>query len=228
MSKLFRNVKNWPWNVVPRFPQNKSIPVQWPWPWARVCQTSKHCHREKCKEQTSVGSLDISRPFRRGRPKNAARKTNRVFWTRDWIKCRRTSGVYHQLVKELELEDEAACTEYYRVNGQKFRFLVDSVGYATKKERYLGAWKHKAWWKNSSDFKISSHWGEIQVAWVQLSYKSYLYFLHCCRDLPNNIWYSRAKMTPSFQEEWESVAQRFESRWNFPKKELELWMGRKS
>ena len=69
--------------------------------------------------------------------KNDALKRNRVVWTRDWIKRRRTRGVYHLLVKELELEDEVAYTEFFRVNWQKFRFLVDSVGYAIEKKDTL-------------------------------------------------------------------------------------------
>ena len=40
-------------------------------------------------------------------------------------------------MEELELEDEVAYTEFFRVNGQKFRFLVDSVGYAIEKKDTL-------------------------------------------------------------------------------------------
>ena len=80
------------------------------------------------KKRRALAALILVDLFEEEGKKNAARKRNRVFWTRDWIKRRRTRGVYHQLVKELE--DEVAYTEYFRVNGQKFRFLMDSVGYA--------------------------------------------------------------------------------------------------
>ena len=89
------------------------------------------------KKRRALAALILVDLFEEEGQKNVARQRNRVFWTRDWIKRRRTRGVYHQLVKELELEDEVAYTEYFRVNGQKFLFLVDSVGDAIKKKDTL-------------------------------------------------------------------------------------------
>ena len=79
------------------------------------------------RKRRALAALILVDLFEEEGQKNAARKRNRVFWTRDWIKRGRTRRVYHQLVKELELEDEVAYTDYFRVHGQKFRFLVDSV-----------------------------------------------------------------------------------------------------
>ena len=63
--------------------------------------------------------------------KNVARKKNQS------ILDKRLDKTKKNLVKELELEDEVAYMEYFRVNGQKFRFPVDSVGYANKKKDTL-------------------------------------------------------------------------------------------
>lgn len=150
--------------------------------------------------------------------KKDARKRNRVVWTRDWIKRRRTRGVYHQLVKELELEDEVAYTEFFRVNGQKFRFLVDSVGYAIEKKDTLMRESIRP------DERIAV---TLRYLATGETFKSLEYSFRISRTCISSIVVEtcqaifdilgpRYLKTPSTQEEWVSVAQRFESRWNFP------------
>ena len=57
------------------------------------------------KKRQVLAALILVDLFEEEGQKNAARKRNRVFWTRDWMKRRTIREVYHQLVKELELED---------------------------------------------------------------------------------------------------------------------------
>lgn len=46
---------------------------------------------------------------------------------RPWISRRNERECFHQLVAELELEDEAAYFNYFRMDKQRFGFLVDLV-----------------------------------------------------------------------------------------------------
>lgn len=172
------------------------------------------------KKRRALAALILVDLFEEEGQKNVARKRNRVFWTRDWIKRRRTRGVYHQLVKELELEDEVAYREYFGVNGQKFRFLVDSVGYAIKKKDTLMLESIKP------DERIAV---TLRCLATGETFKSLEYSFRISRTCISSIDIvvetcqaifgilgPRYLNTPSSQEEWESVAQRFESRWNFP------------
>ena len=170
------------------------------------------------KRRRALAALILVDLFEEEGQKNVARKRNRVFWTRDWIKRRRTRGVYHQLVKELELEDEVAYTEYFRVNGQKFRFLVDSVGYAIKKKDTLMRESIRP------DERIAV---TLRCLATGETFKSLEYSFRISRTCISSIVVETCQAifdilgprylnTPSSQEEWESVAQRFESRWNFP------------
>ena len=58
--------------------------------------------------------------------KKKERKRN--VWTRAWLKRREERGVYHLLMRELELEDAAAFTKYFRMPKLKFDELVDRIG----------------------------------------------------------------------------------------------------
>lgn len=181
------------------------------------------------KKRRALAALILVDLFEEEGQKNVARKRNRVFWTRDWIKRRRTRGVYHQLVKELELEDEVAYTEYFRVNGQKFRFLVDSVGYAIKKKDTLMRESIRP------DERIAV---TLRCLATGETFKSLEYSFRISRTCISSIVVETCRAifgilgprylnTPSSQEEWESVAQLLKVAGTF-QMELELWMGRES
>ena len=48
---------------------------------------------------------------------NRPKKRNRKQYVRDWIALREERGIYHQLVKELEVEDHAAYQDFFRLTG---------------------------------------------------------------------------------------------------------------
>ena len=54
-------------------------------------------------------------------------KRNRKVSLRDWMSRREERGIYHQLIKELELRDSVAYKEFFRMMKQQFCFLVGKV-----------------------------------------------------------------------------------------------------
>ena len=55
------------------------------------------------------------------------RNRERIIWTRSWIRRREERGVYHQLIRELALEDEPAFARYFRMDKNKFDDLVGRI-----------------------------------------------------------------------------------------------------
>ena len=47
------------------------------------------------------------------------RKCNRKVYMRDWISRREERGIYHQLIKELEVGDRVAYKEFFRMMKQQ-------------------------------------------------------------------------------------------------------------
>ena len=182
---------------------------------AKVQNINMATSREKKRRALAVLILvDI---FEEEGKTNDARKRNRVVWTRDWIKRRRTRGVYHQLVKELELEYEVAYTKFFRVKGQKFRFLVDSVGYANEKKDTL----MRESIRPDERTAVTLRYLATGETFKSLEYSFRISRTCICSIVVEtcqatfDILGPRYLNTPSTQEEWVSVAQRFESRWNF-------------
>lgn len=146
------------------------------------------------------------------------KKRNRTLWTRSWIAKREQYGCYHRLVKELEIEDEVAYRDFFRMNATRFRFLVNQVACRIRKKdtlmrtsikpdermavtlRFLATgetFKSLEYHFRMSRTTISAIVVETCEAIYQLVGKTYL-------------------KTPSTESEWVSVAKRFESCWNFP------------
>ena len=48
------------------------------------------------------------------------RSRERVIWTRSWIRRREERGAYHQLIRELAVEDAPAFARYFRMDKEKF------------------------------------------------------------------------------------------------------------
>ena len=49
----------------------------------------------------------------------------RVIWTRSWISRREERGAYHQLIRELTVEDAPAFARYFRMDKEKFNDFRD-------------------------------------------------------------------------------------------------------
>ena len=55
------------------------------------------------------------------------RSRERVIWTRSWIRRREERGAYHQLIRELAVEDAHAFPRYFRMDKEKFNDLVGRI-----------------------------------------------------------------------------------------------------
>ena len=57
------------------------------------------------------------------------RRRSRKIWTREWIKNRPTQGVYHHLLKELQLGDQIliSTSHFLRMDLDSFESLLGSV-----------------------------------------------------------------------------------------------------
>ena len=48
------------------------------------------------------------------------RSRERVIWTRSWIRRREERGAYHQLIRELVVEDAPAFARYFHMGKERF------------------------------------------------------------------------------------------------------------
>ena len=55
------------------------------------------------------------------------RSRERVVWMRSWIRRREERGAYHQLIRELAVEDAPAFARYFRMDKEKFNDLVGRI-----------------------------------------------------------------------------------------------------
>ena len=55
------------------------------------------------------------------------RSRERVIWTRSWIRRREERGAYHQLIREIAVEDAPAFARYFRMDKEKFNDLVGRI-----------------------------------------------------------------------------------------------------
>ena len=62
-----------------------------------------------------------------GEDEERRRKRNRKVYMRQWISRREERGVFHQLIRELEVGDVVAYTEFFRMTKEQFCFLLRKV-----------------------------------------------------------------------------------------------------
>ena len=55
------------------------------------------------------------------------RSRERVIWTRSWIRRREKRVAYHQLIRELAVQDAPAFARYFRMDKEKFNDLVGRI-----------------------------------------------------------------------------------------------------
>ena len=55
------------------------------------------------------------------------KKRSKRIWIRKWIELRRTNGVYHQLLRELEKEDPKSFKTFLRMDRAAFDDLADRI-----------------------------------------------------------------------------------------------------
>ena len=65
------------------------------------------------------------------------RSCERVIWTRSWIRRREERGAYHQLIRELAVEDAPAFARYFRMDKEKFNDLVGRISIHIQRQEVL-------------------------------------------------------------------------------------------
>jgi len=59
-----------------------------------------------------------------GEGEERPRKRSRKVYMRQWISRREERGVFHQLIRELEVGDVVAYKEFFRMTKEQFSFLL--------------------------------------------------------------------------------------------------------
>ena len=151
------------------------------------------------------------------------RQRNRKVYMRDWIARREERGIYHQLVKELEVGDIVAYKEFFRMTKQQFCFLVGKVSPLIQKkeqpspinlvrttiqpdERLAVTLRFLATGETFHSLEYSFRISRQTISSIVLETTRALYKVLAPEFLK----------TPNTENEWETVASKFESRWNFP------------
>ena len=72
-----------------------------------------------------------------GEDEESPRKRNRKVHMRQWISRREERGVFHQLIKELEVGDVVVYKEFFRITKEQFCLLLGKVSPLIQKKRKL-------------------------------------------------------------------------------------------
>lgn len=149
---------------------------------------------------------------------NFKKKRARIHWVRSWIARREERGAFHQLVKELVVEDSAGYREFFRLNSQQFQFLLDKIASRiSKKETFL-----RPSIKPEERLAVTLRYLATGETFKSLEYSFRIsrtlissIIIECCEALYEILRPTYLK-TPTTEEEWIALARAFEGRWNFP------------
>ena len=142
---------------------------------------------------------------------------------RDWVALRGERGIYHQLVRELETRDRAACKEFFRMTKQKFCFPVEKVSPLIEKkqqpspinsvrstikpdERLVVILRYLATEESFHSLEYSFRSSRQSIPSI-VSETSHAFYQVLAPEFLN---------VPSTERGWQILADKFESRWNFP------------
>ena len=151
------------------------------------------------------------------------RKRSRKVYMRDWIALREERGIYHQLVKELETGNRVAYKEFFRMTKQQFCFLVEKVSpLIEKKQQPSPINSVRSTIKPDERLAVT-----LRYLATGESFHSLEYSFRISRQSISSIVYETSRAlyqvlapeflkVPSTEREWQILADKFESRWNFP------------
>lgn len=143
--------------------------------------------------------------------------------TRQWIQRREERGVYHQLVQELALEDPMAYRDFFRMTREQFNFLVEILRPSLEKkqqpfpinlvrnnisagERLAVTLRFLATGETYHSLEFSFRISRQQISDI---------ICETCQCLYGKLAPEYFKI-PNTASEWETIAERFRCRWNFP------------
>ncbi|CAB4038159.1 Hypothetical predicted protein, partial [Paramuricea clavata] len=146
------------------------------------------------------------------------KKRSRKVWVRPWIARRQQRGCFHQLVPELELEDETSYFNYFRMDKKHFGILSDLVESRIRKcdtamrasikpeERLAVTLRYLA---TGESFKSLEF--QFRISRTAIS----VIVVETCHAIFNVLSKEFLKL-PSTPEGWLHLSSIFEKRWNFP------------
>lgn len=172
------------------------------------------------RKRTAVAFLlilleeDDKQPLKRRKPKHG---------TRLWIQRREERGVYHQLVRELQLEDGEAYRSFFRLSKEQFFYIVNTVRPSLEKKPQpfpINLVRSNV----SVDERVAV---TLRFLATGESFHSLEYSFRITRQQISEIVSETCiaiydKLRPEFLkvpntvEEWKAIADNFSERWNFP------------
>ena len=151
------------------------------------------------------------------------KKINRNVYMREWISRREEKGIYHQLIKELLLEDEIAYRDFFRVNKRQFLYLVQKVSpLITRQEQPNPLNLFRSSIKPDERLAVTLRFLATGESYHSLEYSfriSRQAISSIVRETCEAIYQTMAPeyfKTPNNEEEWKKISEKFDSRWNFP------------
>ena len=140
--------------------------------------------------------------------------------TRKWIKRRQEQGLYHNLVKELRLEDTKGYNEMMRMSYPSFEFLLTKIEKdITPMELEKGGLKPIS---PAERLTLTLRFLATGESFRSLSFqfrisKSAISYIvqEVCKAIITNLASTYLKV-PSTKNEWMQIAKQFYDRWNFP------------
>ncbi|KAL8567149.1 hypothetical protein ACOMHN_033051 [Nucella lapillus] len=146
------------------------------------------------------------------------RKRQRRWWVRPWLERRAHYGAYHQLMKELEVEDPESYNNFVRMDPAHFQSLLTAVEPLLQKQE-----------TNMRDSISPAERLAVTLRFLATgdSYQSLCFMYRIGRTTLGKIipetctaivtaLKDKYMKVPSTAEEWDIIAAAFEDKWNFP------------
>ncbi|XP_022785706.1 uncharacterized protein LOC111326042 [Stylophora pistillata] len=142
---------------------------------------------------------------------------------RQWISQRENSGVFHQLIRELEVGDVVAYKELFGMTKEQFSFLLGKVSPLIQKKEQPSPINSVQATKQPVECLAVTLW---YLAMGE-TYHSLEYSFRISRQTISSIMSETSRAlykvlapeylkVPNSESEWDAVADKFEARWIFP------------
>ena len=139
--------------------------------------------------------------------------------TREWVKRREQSGYFNSIVKELKVEDRLGFRKMFRIDD--FEFMLGKISHLIS-PRQMGNFGGHLPIMPDERLALTLRYIATGESFQSLSFQfrislnavSYI-IKGCCNALVDELVPVFVK-TPSSEQEWIEISQKFETRWNYP------------